>query len=119
MSHVDVSKCTKGPTTVDTRDQFSNHPGITVRAGDELLFIAFLWNEGGKEVKKRQRHNAALIAEAFDVATETGLSPREMADRLAEIKKAIQRFNDGDFCQDACIGVIEEAACLANGMTTD
>lgn len=41
---------------------------------------------------KKQEANAELIAEAFSVATETGLTPRQLAEQRAELLEALQEL---------------------------
>lgn len=40
--------------------------------------------------------NADLIAEAFNVATETGLTPRQLAEQRAELLEALQAMIEWD-----------------------
>jgi pantoate kinase len=46
------------------------------------------------EAIKKQEANAELIAEAFNVATETGLTPRQLADALNELRSYFTSGND-------------------------
>jgi hypothetical protein len=92
---MDVSKCTKGPATaVCDRD---GDWGVEApnRYGDGTDTIVDLWYldeethsrlHTGHQEEDVVEHNAALIAEAFNVATETGLSPRQLAEYYYAIR---------------------------------
>ena len=54
--------------------------------------IASVWAESHR-LEERDA-NAALIAEAFNVANETGLTPRQLADQRAELLVAAQMLAD-------------------------
>jgi hypothetical protein len=84
--HVDVSKCSKGEWIVDE----SNPQLVAVEVeGDEAYqYIANTdcteWSATTRSDKEIYA-NASLIAEAGTVASETGLSPRQLAEQRAEL----------------------------------
>lgn len=43
-----------------------------------------------------KRADAELIAEAFNVATETGRTPRQLADRVKQLEAMVARFIHAD-----------------------
>lgn len=71
-------KWTRGPATVrDLGHGISVEPSIAW-CGDTT---AHRYSE--------TKANGALIAEAFNVATETGLTPRQLAERIVELEAAL------------------------------
>ena len=55
------------------------------RAGNRLAIVDGEGNSSGQN-----EANASLIAEAFNVATETGLTPRQIADQRSELLAALK-----------------------------
>jgi hypothetical protein len=84
MNHVDVSKCLKGKMEITpSRDGgfcvFTGH--IPVCLVHEMCSV-----ETDPEKSYTIEHaNALLIAEAFNVATETGMSPKQLQRLLQDI----------------------------------
>lgn len=82
--HVDVSKCTQGPMRVT----FFVHPK------DKHCVVAH--TDGTYAVltdspvqAETERFDAALIAEAFTVSSETGLSPRQLKEENERLRSAL------------------------------
>jgi len=87
---MDVSKCTKGPCDCNTAYLAHCNEYVPI-AGDrnlitimgdrgDVAYVANWYDDGSKAAKAEIAANAELIAEAFNVATETGKSPQELAD---------------------------------------
>ena len=115
---MDVSKCTPGPAsvgrygqpcrsyilavTLDPRSR-GEPAGTTVTFGTPTGRKGWpsLW--GGWFTNAQAEANAELIAEAFNAATETGRSPRELADwqvkAVAVLSKVLQRLTDDTECK--------------------
>lgn len=64
--------------------------GMTVACGEPNPRAGLYWPaEGvGGISEETQRDNAALIAEAFNTATQTGLTPKQLAEQRAELLNA-------------------------------
>lgn len=66
---------------------------FTIKIGEVGLPIGLLPVPlGGINGKGKQETNAKLISEAFNVANETGFSPRELAEQKAELLDIINSF---------------------------
>lgn len=85
-----MGKWTKGPVHVgqDERCFKRHHSGYAIYENGALgIMIAETVN--GLEPGEAKA-NADLFAEACNVATETGLSPRQLADSRKELREALQ-----------------------------
>jgi len=104
---MDVSTCTPGPVSVGiygtparpyilavTKDphSYGQHPPTTVAFGTPTGGQGWPSIRGGSFTAQQATANAQLIAEAFNVATETGRSPRELADWQVKAVKTIDRM---------------------------
>ena len=90
---MDVSKCTKGP--VEAEQILGGENQWRVCSISEDCYIADVYWGAGMRLRRNggePRHNALLVAEAFNVATETGRSPRQLADWQAGAVKMIQKM---------------------------
>ena len=115
---MDVSTCTPGPVSVGiygtparpyilavTKDphSYGQHPPTTVAFGTPTGGQGWPSIRGGSFTAQQATANAQLIAEAFNVATETGRSPRELADWQAKaiivLSKVLQRLTDDTECE--------------------
>lgn len=79
-------KHTPGPWEVDTAHE--EGCGIAVIPGPTGGSVAEVYGDN----KKQQKANAQLIAEAGTVATETGLSPRQLVEQRDDLLKALEGF---------------------------
>lgn len=82
MDHVDVRKCTPGPATI-TRSAVNC---LDIRGELDKLICQVYRDADGLDQKDWD--DAALIREAFTVASETGMGPRQLAEQRAELLKA-------------------------------
>ena len=72
------------------------HPLTIVRVAGGEDVIAAVW---GAKVSE-DRPNATLIAEAGTVANETGLTPRQLAERVVELEGLLRRIvTEDDNCE--------------------
>ena len=99
---MDVSKCTKGPCDCNTAYLAHCNEYVPI-AGDrnlitimgdrgDVAYVANWYDDGSEAAKAEIAANAELIAEAFNVATETGKSPQELADWQVKAVKTIDRM---------------------------
>lgn len=91
--------CTKGPVNIAAIDQDSDHIEVFagVSDGPQIAVAKGTSHTIDKDAYYTGIANATLIAEAFNVLAETGMTPRELADlldRLAELLADIQNRND-------------------------
>ena len=115
---MDVSKCTPGPVSVGcygqpcrpyilavTKDpcSYGQHPPTTVAFGTPTGGQGWPSIRGGSFTAQQAEANAELIAEAFNVATETGKSPQELADwqvrAIIVTAKVLTWLEDNEDCQ--------------------
>ena len=104
---MDVSRCTPGPVDVGeygkscrpyilavTKDphSYGQHPPTTVAFGTPTGGQGWPSIHGGSFTAEQATANAQLIAEAFNVATETGRSPIELADWQAQAATVLIRM---------------------------
>ena len=82
--HVDVSKCTPGPATSRQSVPFSEVVG-----GDGLPICD---THSRRRTLREYQANAALIAEAFTVASEIGKGPKQLAKENAKMLKFITQL---------------------------
>lgn len=81
------------------------HLLANLRNGGGLIQIATFAKDDGFEAE--QQANIELIVEAFDVATETGLTPRQLADQRKELMARFSALLDliesseGAYCLDS------------------
>jgi len=110
---MDVSKCTKGPCDCNTAYLAHCNEYVPI-AGDrnlitimgdrgDVAYVANWYDDGSKAAKAEIAANAELIAEAFNVATETGKSPQELADwqvrAIIVTAKVLTWLEDNEDCQ--------------------
>lgn len=76
-----VDRITKGPIT-----RVDYHANAEIRGGNQLIAVT-TWGESG-------RADADLIAEAFTVAHETGLSPAELVVKLEKAMSALRYISE-------------------------
>jgi hypothetical protein len=74
-----ASSFTKGPVLIEEPDEFC------------IFWQIILESEGNPLAETYSDGNAELIAEAFNVATETGLTPRQMVEQRNELLEACER----------------------------
>ena len=99
---MDVSKCTKGPCDCNTAylahcNEFvplARDRDLITIMGDrgDVAYVANWYDDGSKAAKAEIAANAELIAEAFNMATETGRSPEQLADWQVKAVKAIEKM---------------------------
>jgi hypothetical protein len=67
-----------------------------VRAEDGVRIVTTSWHDNSPwhPTKDEARANVHLIAEAFTVAHETGLTPRQLAERCKELEAALAEARD-------------------------
>lgn len=88
-----AAKHTAGPCTVDfhhTKD-YAGRTHAFVRAGSIVPLAAVVLGVEGCS-QEEGRANAHLIAEAFTVAHETGLTPRQLAGRCADLLETLKQI---------------------------
>lgn len=83
-ANVPVTGWTKGPVTVGDNPRRTRIHLFDAH-GAPLAVV-----ESASANTSRAKSDAALIAEAFNVATETGLTPRQLAERVETIKREAQ-----------------------------
>lgn len=84
---------TAGPCTVDfhhTKD-YAGRTHAFIRAGSIVPLAAVVLGVEGCS-QEEGRANAHLIAEAFTVAHETGLTPRQLAERCETLESAAKKI---------------------------
>lgn len=81
--HVDVSRCTPGPTHIVRADANC----MEVRTKKHIT-VCKVFEPGSLET--RDYENAALISEAFNVASETGMGPQQLTEERDELLKAFE-----------------------------
>lgn len=67
---------------------------------DSMTLVALVYERGSGSVE----NNARLIAEAGTVATETGLTPRQLAEQRAELLDALENLMSNSFAPDPSNG---------------
>lgn len=89
-----IERITKGPAFIDNADDDMPYLDICVKVGHHA--VCKLWQDDAPchDYNERQHANAEFIAEAFTVAHETGLTPRQMADELSEFRAARKHMDD-------------------------
>jgi len=99
--------CTKGPVTAKpflTPDQDEDPMMVyKVEGGDlQRRFDNLPMDENGEcdeaqadAIHDENNANAELIAEAFNVLAETGMTPRELADAVKELRSAVANLSNG------------------------
>jgi len=88
--HVDVSKCTKGPYRMYLRSDDGYY--VEIMAGEENTAKECQIAVCVKTCSPEYPVNGELIHEAFTVASETGMGPRELAERLAAVTAGLQEL---------------------------
>jgi hypothetical protein len=96
---------TKGPITVGEYDENAGYDSVTggIKVGPLTLDAAdygqeTAWSDNPWD-RERMEADAALIAEAFNVATESGLTPKQMLERLRQVQYALNLLYG--YCVDA------------------
>ena len=89
---------TKGPITVGEYDENAGYDSVTggIKVGPLTLDAAdygqeTAWSDNPWD-RERMEADAALIAEAFNVATESGLTPKQLAARVARLETALKWY---------------------------
>ena len=101
---MDVSKCTKGPCDCNTAYLAHCNEYVPI-AGDrnliaimgdrgDVAYVANWYDDGSEAAKAEIAANAELIVEALNVATETGRSPRELADWQVKAVAVLTRMHE-------------------------
>lgn len=83
-----MKNITKGICTLKPHTQFSNYKCVLFE-GIEIFSIA-----NGKATDEQQEANAELIAEAFNVTNESGLTPRQLLEQRNELLDALKIAKD-------------------------
>jgi len=100
MTHKE--NCTKGPVTVTpflTPDKNEDPMMVYEVEGGDLqsrFDSVDLEDEAAvAAIHAENNANAELIAEAFNVLAETGMTPRELADAVKELRSAVANLSNG------------------------
>ena len=103
-----IDRITQGPVTM--------HPQFLTVIDQQKAHVADC--DGTHEIDdKTRRANAEFIAEAFTVAHETGMTPRQMAEKLANARSAFQKLLDtvnGFGLTDRHVPVQVDLTCLGS-----
>jgi hypothetical protein len=105
---VDVSKCTKGPVAwAHIGEKTNGYVVGTICDEEGNALSGFVdWDQfvdeeiltctpiGDKEASVCRYEDAELICEAFNVAAETGQSPRQLAERVKELESLCKELCD-------------------------
>lgn len=89
-------------------------PYVKVNAGGALMIFDGLVAVVGGLDEKQARANANLIAEAGNIANETGFTPRQLADQKAELLEAckvLSKHLDNVMSINLCIGISDTSRC--------
>jgi hypothetical protein len=86
-----AAKITKGEWKAKRLRDNGGAPYATLYEAHIDLGVCMVWAPEGNE---EQEANAELIAEAGTVANETGMTPRELVDKLREAVKLVERSRD-------------------------
>lgn len=87
---------TPGPVKAVTWDDSTTSPDFFIHTADNTV-IARVFNVTDRRNGNRScehEANAALIAEAFNVSTETGFTPRMLAEQRAQLVEALREAED-------------------------
>jgi len=87
---MDVKNITKGLSIIKPSNSKSAFNVINQRLGQKYKLGVF--PHAGDEMKKEAEANAQLFSEAFNVANETGLSPRQFVGQKEILLKALKQL---------------------------
>ena len=107
--HVDVSKCTPGLAKVVKGPLVSSQ--IVAHTGGDYSILV-----DGNVTEHNEKHDALLIAEAFTVASETGKSPRQLADERDYLLGVLNAIIEEDGAgEDGIVDIASTAIARVTG----
>lgn len=89
---MDVNKCTKGPWVAELYDEDGVLDPCVI--GADCHEVAFVYRH--RVDTEQTKANAELIAEAGTVTHETGLSPRQLAEQVEQLRAALTEIARSD-----------------------
>jgi hypothetical protein len=92
--HADVSKCSKGPFNLYLQIRAGEGEYAELMGGQKNTSEEHQIAVCTKATNRSYLLDMELIWEAFNVAAETGLSPRQLLERIYELEKEVDQWVD-------------------------